>query len=95
MEIFIVLAEILTSFHHYGGFLLLEACLGSKEAVFGGCCRSVHVAYTAGGLRFFFVEAVCTVTVVAAKDHCLLWVAYDFLQTLQSVLFFPDKIFLI
>lgn len=66
----------------------LGVYLESNEAVFwrvlslsarGVCCRWSKVPFT---------KAVCTVASVTAKDHCLLWVAYDFLQTLQSIVSF-------
>ena len=72
----------------------LEACLKSKEAVFWQALSfSVHGIHYRWS-KVSFAEVVCIVAIVTIKDHCPLWVAYDFLLILQPVVsLFFDKIF--
>lgn len=65
-------------FYHYGGFIAIMNMLGEQEGGFrlvqSFNARSVHCRWS----NVLFVEAICTVTVMAIKDHCSLGAASDF-----------------
>lgn len=86
------LLRFFTSSYHYSGFLAIRNMLGEQGDGFWRALSFSACGVYCRWSKILYAEAVCTVRVVAAKDHYPLGAAVDFGS---SCLFFSNIIYLI